>query len=107
MTKLFEPIPGSGVQLGADTTSDTVALGGNSPGGEFQVSVFNTSTSVDVFVDFGTSAITTTATTGHPVPFGQVRGFTLSNPDKTPITHMAAITSTSTATVHVNRGHGI
>lgn len=103
--KLFEPIAGSGVQLGADTASDTVALGQSS--GAFQVSVYNTSASTDVFVDFGSSAITTTATTGQPIPFGQVRGFTLTNDPKNPATHMAAITASGTATVHVNRGHGI
>lgn len=110
MTALFEPIPASGVKLSASTSSGSVKLGGN-PQGPVQVSVYN-SGSVGVLVDFGDSTITVTNTTGHGVPPGTCRGFTIQHPAKmgasgTGGVYMAGITLSSTADVYVSLGHGI
>lgn len=91
---------GSTVNLSAGTTTGNVALTGVGNGGT--VRVLNTGT-VTVFINFGTSsAVTATLAAGIPIPPNTPEAFAVGPT----ITHMAAITASSTASIYATTGQG-
>lgn len=104
MAKGFAPITGATISVAATTSSGSAAFGAELPQGEFDVLVTNGGT-VLAFVDFGNGAPTASAA-DTPIPGGGSRVLRMTNPQKAPITHVAAITATGTATVYFTPGHG-
>lgn len=100
----FHPIPDSTVSISASTTSANVALS-KTPSDRFQVRVYNAG-SATVFINRGSSTVTAT-TSNMPVPAGAIEVITFNNLPTNPITHVAAITSSGTATVYFTTGDGI
>lgn len=103
--KPFHWLEGATASISATTSSANVAIG-KPPTGAFQIRVHNAGSST-AFIAKGTSSSVTAATTGLPVPSGAIEVLTLNNTEKSPITHMAAITATGTATVYFTTGAGI
>lgn len=99
----FTPL-GATVNLAVDTNSDVLELTtiGTGATGGMAVRLHNAG-SVAVFVAFGNSAITTAATTGMPIPAGGVEVFEIGPA----VTHVAAITASSTATLYATSGRGL
>jgi len=62
--------------------------------------------SVDAAIAFGTSAVTTTATTGARLLAGQCGAYDLKPGSAAKATHIAAITAASTTTLYVETGQG-
>ena len=103
----FYPV-GATVNLVADTSSDRVALTAYDPV-TGTVRVYNAGT-VDAFIAFGDSGVTTTAAAGMPVKAGNTEVFTLGQSMR-PLgiaapTHVAMITAADTATVYLTSGVG-
>lgn len=95
----FQP-QGSTVNISASNVSSNVALTGAGNGGT--VRVFNAGTAT-IFLAFGTSSsVAATTTAGIPIPSGMREVYTL----PPTITHAAAITASSTATVYFTTGQG-
>ena len=98
--KAFAPA-GNTVNLAADTSTDRVALTAPASAGGYQVRIYNAG-SATAFVRFGTDTIEATTGAGMPIPSGQTEVFTMAST----VTHMAAITASSTATLYVTTGYG-
>lgn len=95
MKSLFTP--GATVNIAATTTTGRVALPTT---GAAQVAVVNDGATT-AFVKFGNSTVEAT-TSDTPILAGSVRGFTVPSN----ATHVAAIMSSSTATVYFTMGDG-
>lgn len=93
--------PGASVTLAATTTSGTSSATALPLPTNRQVLVSNAGT-VAAFVQFGTSTVEALVATSLPVLAGSNLVLTL----PAAVTHVAAITGTSTATVYVTVGHG-
>lgn len=105
MMKPFKPRAGSTVSLAASTTSARVALTNPPSNSEFQVRVHNAGSAL-AFIHRGNSTVTA-ATTDVPIPSGAVEVLTFENLDGTPQTHVAAITTSGTATLYFTIGFGV
>ena len=95
---LLTPKTAGTVNIAATTSGASVALG---PQGRV-IRVYNADTTNIAFIEFGDAAVVASASTGVPIGPGQVAGFTRAES----ITHVAAITGTSTATVYFTPGDG-
>jgi hypothetical protein len=76
------------------------------PTGRVQIRFHNRGT-VPVHIRKGTSSAVTALTTDMALAAGSVEVFTLNNNPASPITHVAAITDSGTATLDVTTGAGI
>jgi hypothetical protein len=94
MAALFTPI--ATVSLAVTTTTGRVALVGDAS----TVRLYNAGTAT-AFVKFGDSSITA-ATTNMPIPAGAIEAFRPPGSS----THLAAITSSGTATLYATSGEG-
>lgn len=92
----FQPV-GASTSISATTSSASAAITGV-PRGTSTVRIVNSGTVV-VFLKFGTSGVTA-AVTDMPMLGGTVETFQIRND----ITHVAAITSSGTATVYITSG---
>lgn len=93
---------GDTVNVAAISTTGNVALGTFSGSAGASVRVYNAGTAT-VFIAFGISTVEAVAATSMPVPAGAIEVFAV-GPG---VTHMAAITASSTATVYATPGQGI
>lgn len=100
----FSPTDDATASISVTTTTAASALK-KAGDGAFQVRIFNAGPST-AFIAFGDSAVEA-AVTDYPVPAGAIEVVTMQNPDKAQITHAAAITAASTATVYLTTGDGI
>jgi hypothetical protein len=98
--QLFTPKPTGTVNVVASATSTAVAL---STGAGMAVSIKNASATANVWIAFGTAAVTTTADNGMIVGPGERLGITR-NPDTQ--TYVAVVAST-TAQVYFTLGDGV
>lgn len=90
------------VTLSVTTSSATTALGAGTGGaGGIKVRVCSVG-SATAFLQFGDSTVTASVLTSIPITSGDIEVFTF-GPN---VTHVAAITGASTATVYVTPGHG-
>ena len=96
----FHPEPASTVNITATAASGRVALAG-AVGPSKAVRVVNKGTA-DVFLEFGTVTVVAALATGMILPAGQTEVF---QPGLA--THLAAITSASTALVYATSGVGL
>lgn len=87
------------------TTSSANALIKADPEGAFQLRLYNAGTST-AFYAVGNSSVTA-AVTDVPIPSGAVEVITVQNPQSAPVTHIAAITASGTATLYASTGFGI
>lgn len=100
----FRPVDQSTVSLSVTSSTGNVALAQ----GASEYLVTNLGTAA-CFFRFGNSSITATVPSGAtggstPIPAGSVQVF---RPPVTPPTHVAAITSSGTATLYVTAGEGL
>jgi len=97
----FELITGGlGVSLSCSTSSTRAALVGIG-----NALVVTNSGTVTAWMALGTSTITAT-TSYMPILAGTVSIFTIPADELDSVTHVAAITSSGTTTLNVNRGYG-
>lgn len=75
------------------------------PTGAHQLRLFNLGPSV-VFWALGPTGVTA-ATTDIPLPVGAIEVVTVPNAGAAPLTHVAAITQSGTATLYVSTGQGL
>lgn len=101
----FHPVPGSTVSISATNVTGSVALAGAPNTGKFQLRIYNAGAAT-IFFNRGNSSVTAT-TSNMPLPSGAVEVITIANPANDPVTHVAAITSSGTATVYFTVGWGI
>jgi hypothetical protein len=93
---------GATVNLAVTTTTGSVALTAVGSQGGMEVRLYNAGTAT-VFVNFGISTVAATAAAGFPLPAGAIEIFSV-GPG---VTHVAAITAASTATLYATSGRGI
>lgn len=91
---------GATVNLAVTTSTGSVALTGVGNGGN--VRVYNAG-SATIFINFGTSTVTATTAAGIPIPSGAIEIYSVG----ASITHVAAITASSTATAYFTTGQGV
>ena len=101
----FHPVVGSTVSISATTSSSAVALNSQPNIGRFHLRIFNAG-SATVFITRGTSTVAAT-TSSYPIPSGAIEVITINNADASPVTHVAAITASGTATVYFTVGWGV
>lgn len=87
------------------TTSSAASLIKADPEGSFQLRLYNAGTAT-VFYAVGGASVTA-AVTDVPLPSGAIEVITVQNPQSSPVTHIAAITASSTATLYASTGFGI
>lgn len=100
MTRAFKPGQSATVSISCTTTTARAAITG-APGAEFQVRLYNAG-SATVFVARGGSAVDAT-TSSMPLPAGAIEVITC----EAAVTHVAAITSSGTATLYITTGSGL
>ncbi len=101
----FRPIPNGTISLAAATSSASAALAGTPRSGRFQVRIVCTG-STPFFLRFGVAGLSaSTADIPFPAPCDEV--LTVANRDDNPITHVAGLTASGTATVYLTTGDGI
>ena len=93
------------VDIAVTTTSGVGALL-KMPTGKVQLRFFNNGT-VPVRIRKGTALATTALVTDMPIGPGSSEVLTLNNPPSAPITHIAAITVSGSATLSITTGAGI
>lgn len=98
MNNLFTPLANT-VNIAGTTSTANVALGAVGK----TIRVKNLDATNAAFINFGDSTITATTAAGIPIGPGEVAGFTR-GPG---VTHAAAITASSTATVYFTPGEGV
>lgn len=103
--KPFCPLAGATVSLAAGTSSTPVALEGV-PTGQVQVRIYNSGTTT-AHVAFGGSSVAAQTGADLPVPGGIVEVLTLDSTQCAPITHVAAITASGSATLYFTPGQGL
>lgn len=101
----FHPIADSTVSISASTSSSRVALQKTPSTGEFHLRIHNAGAAT-IFFNRGGSTIDAT-TSNMPIPAGAVEVITINNAQKEPVTHVAAITASGTATVYFTVGWGL
>ena len=99
----FHPIPGSTISISATTSSASAAFK-ISRTDRFQVRLYNAGAAT-VFVNRGGSSVAAT-TSSMPIPSGAVEVLTFDNHPADPVTHVAAITASGTATLYATQGEG-
>lgn len=87
------------------TSSSAASLIKADPEGSFQLRLYNAGTAT-VFYAVGDEDVTA-AVTDVPLPSGAIEVITVQNPQSSPVTHIAAITASSTATLYASTGFGI
>lgn len=95
---LFSPKTAGTVSIAATTSSAAVALGSAGK----VIRIYNADATNIAFVEFGGSGVTASASASMPIGPGQVAGITRAES----VTHVAAITGSSTATVYFTPGDG-
>lgn len=109
MPDAFHWLDGTTVAISATTSSSDNPLtpAGKIPTGKFQLRFYNAG-AVAVFIKKGVNGVAATATTADlPIAPGATEVLTVSNNPSSPITSMAAITASSTATLYMTIGAGI
>lgn len=101
----FAWLDGATLTLSATTTSSNGALL-KVPTGEFQIRLCNEGSST-VFIRKGGDSTVVATTADLPVLSGGVEVLTINNHPDAPISYIAAITGTGTATLHITTGLGI
>jgi hypothetical protein len=99
---VFDPMPTSTTSLSVSNASanTTISIPAASPG-SLTVRVYN-STTVAVFVEFGTSSTLAASTsTSMPIPAGNVETFSIGSS-----TRIAGITASGSGTLYVTPGRG-
>jgi hypothetical protein len=96
-------VQGGSASLAVTTTSARIALP-SSVSVYPVVLVINTGAN-DAFVNLGTVAVTA-AVTNTPIPAGHALALTIPNVPAAPVTNIAAITSTSTASLYIVQFNG-
>jgi hypothetical protein len=73
--------------------------------GEIELELYNSGTNI-VFVRQGTDATVTASSTApdKPIPPGGRQVLAVQNPSSAPITHVAAVTASGTATLYITTG---
>ncbi len=104
MMRPFAPVDDATASISV-TTSSAAALIKGAPMGEYQLRIYNAGSST-AFYALGSSTVTA-AVTDVPIPSGAIEVITITNPQQNPVTHIAAITASSTATLYVTTGNGI
>ena len=99
--QLFTP-SGNTVSITTSTTSARVALG-NSATVSTSVRVKNLDTSNAVFIKFGGSTVTASASADIPIGPGETAGFSVGPGN----TYVAAVASTGTPVVYFTPGQGV
>lgn len=94
----FKPTAAGSVTVAVTNSTGATALAATS---RTQVMIDNAGPQ-PAFIEFGTSGVTAAVATGVRIPVGAIMVFTI---DKT-VTHIAAITASSTATLYVTVGQG-
>lgn len=93
------------VDISVSTSSNVGALL-KMPIGKVQIRLANIGSSTVRFRK-GTAVATTALVTDMAIPAGAVEVLTLNNTEKSPITHIAAITASGTSTLSITTGTGI
>jgi ABC-type uncharacterized transport system permease subunit len=93
---------GATVNLAVSNVTGNVALTAVGDQGGMEVRLYNAG-SATVFVNFGISTVAATAAAGMPLPSGAIEIVTVGPL----VTHLAAITAASTATLYATSGRGI
>ena len=101
----FHPIIDSTVSLAVTSSTGSVALSKLPSTGRFQLRIHNAGAAT-IFFNRGSSTVTA-ATTNMPIPAGAIEVITIENAQNSPVTHVAAITSSGTATAYFTVGTGI
>jgi hypothetical protein len=103
INNIFRPLSPT-VTLAVTSTSDRVAktVPPQNGGASHEVRIANTGTAV-AFIAFGNSAVAATVAAGIPILPNTVESFEIA----ASATHVAAITSSGTATIHVTSGFGL
>jgi len=101
----FHWLESATVKIDASTTSANAALL-KMPTGITQIRLYN-SGSVPVFIRKGTDSTVTGLISDMPIAPGSVEVLTLNNNPTAPITHVAAITASGTASLYVTVGQGL
>jgi hypothetical protein len=104
MMRPFAPVDDATASISVTTTTARAAIDG-APQGEFQLRLYNAGTAT-AFYALGNSSVEAAAT-DVPLPSGAIEVITITNPQQNPVTHIAAITASSTATLYVTTGNGI
>lgn len=92
--------------ISCSTTSANGALLRTPNGSDFQVRVYNAGT-VPAFIQKGYDAAAMATTADMPMAPGSVEVLTVRNTAAAPVTHIAAITASGTASLYVTVGAGI
>jgi hypothetical protein len=98
--KAFAPA-GNTVSLAVTTATARVALTAPATAGAYQVRLYNAGTAT-AFVTFGTVTANGVVATSMPIPSGGIEVFSVAST----VTHVAAITSSGTATLYATTGYG-
>lgn len=99
----FEAMSASTVSISVSASSQVVQV--QNFNGCNQIRVFNNGTAT-VWIDFGGSGVTTSSTTGIPVPAGAVEVFSAAATSSGTV-YAAAIAAGSTGSVYFTPGFGI
>lgn len=102
--KPFTPIDDATSSISAATSTSNTAIR-QQPTGAHQLRLFNLGPSV-VFWAIGPAGVTA-ALTDVPLPVGAIEVITVPNAGAAPLTHVAAITQSGTATLYLTTGQGL
>lgn len=100
----FFPIDDATGSISGATSTASAAIK-KQPSGKHQLRLYNAG-SATVFYALGGSAVEA-AVTDVPLPSGAIEVITVENADASPLTHVAAITASGTATLYLSTGRGI
>ncbi len=101
----FRPVTGGTVSLGVTTVSASVALPSTGGGGTKAVRIYNAGDGT-AFVRFSDNSTATAVLFDMPIPAGAIEMFTIVDRNGD-VNHIAAITSSGSATIYVSVGEGI
>jgi hypothetical protein len=99
MSRAFTPLPGATANIDVSSSTGNVSLG--FAGGPYPVRIFNNGTAT-AWINFGTSAVTASLTTGMPVGPGVTEVVTV--PNYGAPAYVAAIAAGSTGKIYFTPG---
>lgn len=102
--KPFTPADDATSSIAATTSTNNAAIR-QQPTGAHQLRLFNLGPSA-VFWALGPAGVTA-ALTDIPLPVGAIEVITVPNASAAPLTHVAAITASGTASLYLTTGQGL
>lgn len=103
--KPFTPADDATSSINVTTSSNSAPIR-LQPTGAHQLRLFNLGPSV-VFWALGPTGVTAAAAADIPLPVGAIEVITVPNTGASPLTHVAAIAQSGTATLYLTTGQGL